>query len=120
MSLLEKLWDAKLLSIRKKATISPYFIEVVAMLERSLAMAYTGDARVITKDLMGPFGLKRSLLELGLPSITKLLTFDKNISQDFAHHPANWPLNKSNEPAVASRHAQTLTYGEDHWMVSFC
>ena len=87
------------------------------MVERALAMAYTGDARVITNDLMGPFCLKRSLIELGLPSISKALNFDKSIALEFAHHPANWPLNKFGEPAVASKRSQVLTFGQDHFMV---
>lgn len=88
------------------------------MLERALAMAYTGDARVITKDLMGPFGLKRSLLELGLPSIIKAINFDKSISSSFSHHPASWPLDLNNNPAIASKRAQILTYGDAHFTVS--
>src|ERR1700722_16641045 len=83
VSLLEELWAGQISAIHKRAQISPYVIEVVSMLERALAMAFTGDARVITKDLMGPFGLKRSLLEHGLPSIIKILNFDKSITSTF-------------------------------------
>ena len=88
------------------------------MLERTLAMAYTGDARVITTDLMGPMGLKRSLMELGLPAITSLLNFDRSITKDgFTFKRANCPLDKQNGPAVASKRAQILTYGPDHFLV---
>jgi hypothetical protein len=118
VSALEKVWKSQLPSIRKKIPISPYVIEVVSALERALAMAYTGDARVIVKDLMVPFGLKPSLLDLGLPSVTTLVKFDVDISQSFTHTPGNWPLTARQEPAVASKRAQTLTYGEEHYTVS--
>jgi hypothetical protein len=98
--------------------ISPYVIEVVSALERALAMAYTGDARVIVKDLMVPLGLKQSLLELGLPSITRLIKFDLDPTQSLAHNRRDWPLTQRQEPAVASMRAQTLTYGKDHYLVS--
>jgi hypothetical protein len=88
------------------------------MLERALAFAYTGDARVITTQLMTPFGLKRSLIENGLPCIVKALDFDQSLSQYFTHNPAMWPLTDRGEPAIASKRAQTLTYGDDHFMVS--
>ena len=98
--------------------ISPYVIEVVSVLERTLAMAYTGDARVIVKDLMVPFGLKQSLLDLGLPSITRLLKFDSDITSSFLRDPGSWPLTACKEPGIASMQAQTLTYGHDHYAVS--
>jgi hypothetical protein len=87
------------------------------MLERALAMAYTGDARVITKDLMGPFGLKRSLIENGLPSICNFIEFQGEHALGFSHLPTNWPLTKDNRPAFASKRAQTLTYSLNHFQV---
>ena len=74
------------------------------------------DARVIVKDLMGSLGLKQSLLDLGLPSITKLVKFDHLIAQGDTH--GNWPLTNRNEPAVSSMQTQMLTYGHEHYMVS--
>jgi hypothetical protein len=104
--------------IRNEIPVSPYTLEVTGLLERTLAFAYTGDARVITKDLMEPFGLKRSLIEHGLPCILKSLNFNKAISQLFAHNATMWPLTrKTKEPAVSSKRAQMLTYGEDHFLV---
>jgi len=117
-SALERIWKSQLSSLEKKTTISPYVIEVVSVLERALAMAYTGDARVIVKDLMVPLGLKPSLLELGLPSITRLIRFDVDKTEPFTHNRGNWPLTKRREPAVASTRAQTLTFGSDHYLVS--
>jgi hypothetical protein len=117
VSALERIWKSQQESIVNKVTISPYIIEVTAMLERALAMAYTGDARVITIGLMGPFGLKRSLVENGLPSIAMNLSFDHGISNQFAIRPANWPVTKYEEPAIASKRTQVLTYGEGHFAV---
>lgn len=87
------------------------------MLECALAFAYTGDSRVLTRTLMRPFGLSRSLIELGLPAITAI-DFNTHLSQYFAHNPALWPLTSSREPAVASKKALSLTYGDDHFYVS--
>jgi hypothetical protein len=115
---LEHLWRNNHDQISQQHRISPYVIEITAVLERALAMAYTGDARVIVKGLMEPFCLKRSLLEQGLPSLTKLIRFDQSISEQFAHTPANWPLTSDNEPAVASKRCQVLTFGKDHFLVS--
>jgi hypothetical protein len=118
VSALEHLWLTNHEQISQQHRISPYIIEVAAVLERALAMAYTGDARVIVKGLMEPFCLKRSLLEQGLPSLSKLIRFDGNISEQFAHTPANWPLTHNNEPAVASQRCQILTFGKHHFLVS--
>jgi hypothetical protein len=86
------------------------------MLERALAMAYTGDMRTITKYSMEPFGLKPSLMELGLPSMTHVDFFSKD-GNVFALSPSEWPLTPSKEPAVASKRTQILTYGQDHYNV---
>jgi hypothetical protein len=96
----------------------PYFAEIMAMLERAMAYMFTGDARVIVKSLMGPFGLKRSLLELGMPAITTAITFDEQSTNAVSFKKANWPLTDRGEPAIASGRAQYLTYGEDHFKVS--
>jgi hypothetical protein len=93
-------------------------MEVMSALERALAMAYTGDARVIVKDLMGPLGLKQSLLDMGLPSITRLIHLDVGPAKALTYHRGDWPLTSTREPAVASMRAQTLTYGHDHYLVS--
>ena len=117
-SALEKIWKSQQPTIQKRIASSPYIIEVTTMLERALAMAYTGDARVITSRLMKPFGLERSLIEHGLPSITAALTFDLSIAKDMVVNPANWPSNKNQEPAMASKRSQVLTCGDAHFMVS--
>ena len=51
---------------------------------------------------MVPFGLKQSLLDLGLPSITRLLKFDSDITSSFLHDPGSWPLTACKEPGIAS------------------
>jgi len=56
--------------------VTSYTIEIVAMLECALAMAYIGDAQVITKALMEPFSVCRNLGSLvsSCHSITKALS----------------------------------------------
>jgi hypothetical protein len=126
VSLLERVWTIHKDDIiakgkgpmsKKVPSISPYLVEVVAMVERALAMAYTGDARVITKNLMEPFGLKHSLIELGLPSITKAINLNNSLSKSFPHR-EQWPLTASGEPAVASKKSLILTFGNDQYTVS--
>lgn len=114
---LEKIWEFHQPSLTNTVHISPYVIEISAALERALAMAYTGDARVITSDIMKPFGLQKSLIEHGLPCIAVDLTFDQSLAKNFIINPANWPVNKLGEPAVASKRTQILTYGESHYIV---
>jgi hypothetical protein len=99
--------------------VSPYIIEIVAALERALAFAYTGDARVITKDLMGPIGLRKSLVEQGLPAIISGIKLDTSLSMHFVRNAPLWPHGEGGWPATASKRGQTLTYGNDHWMVCF-
>jgi hypothetical protein len=120
VSALEKIWGLQKPLVMKKEQISNYTIEIVSMLERTLAMAYTGDARVITQALMGKFGLKQSLLKLGLPSVIRLVDFKNDISHAFVNNPANWPLTATHEPAMASKRVQMLTYGYEHYLVSLC
>lgn len=97
--------------------VSPYVIEVAAILERALAMAYTGDARVITRQLMAPFGLLQSLVHYGIPSFVPAISFDSHISTQFHLHPDHWPTDNSGLPAVSSKRAQCLTYGDAHFYV---
>jgi hypothetical protein len=104
-------------SSKKTKSISPYVIEIIAALERALAMAFTGDPRSITTDLMGPLGLRKSLVEKGLPTLTTKFTFDLDLANGFSSNPSQWPLNSNNEPAIASKRVQLLTYGEAHYMV---
>jgi hypothetical protein len=73
---------------------------------------------VIMKLLMGPFLLKHSLLELGLSTITDDIRFDEQSTKCQTFKKANWPLVRCQEPAVASRQSQFITYGEDQFKVS--
>jgi hypothetical protein len=97
---------------------TPYFVEIMAILERAMAYMFTGDARVIVKSLMGPLGLKRSLLELGMPAITTAITFDDQSTNAVSFKKANWPLTDRKVPAIASGRAQCLSYGEEQFKVS--
>jgi hypothetical protein len=97
--------------------IPPHIIEITAALERALEMCFTGDPHSITVDLMGPLGLKKSLIEHGIPTFISSFKFDLDIRTYFTSHPADWSLNHNREPAVASKHVQLLTYGEQHYLV---
>jgi hypothetical protein len=98
--------------------LNPYFVEIMAILERAMAYMFTRDARVIVKSLMGPLGLKRSLLELGMPAIMTAITFDDQSMNAVSFKKANWPLTDRKAPAIASGRAQCLSYGEEQFKVS--
>ena len=74
--------------LNQSIPVTSYTIEIVAMLERALAMAYTGDARVITKALMEPFGLHRSLIELGIPCLISSLNYKSPIGPQLSRNPS--------------------------------
>ena len=95
----------------------PYLTELLAMLERAIAYIFTGDGKVIVRALMGHYGLKRSLLELGLPAITRSIQFEDHMTTSFNLTRADWPVTRG-LLAVASKRAQVLTYGEDHYKAS--
>jgi hypothetical protein len=97
--------------------VSPYTIEIISSLERALAMAFTGDARVIVRRLMGHFGLRTSLLEQGLPTLTRAIDWNNPVLDTFTQ-PKHWPTTKDREPAEASKRCQMATYGLEHWLVS--
>ena len=110
MSLLEDLWQSQQQVLKEEKPVSFYLIELVAVLERTLTFAYTGDARTIATGLMHPFGLQRSLLENGLPTIVSSIEMGKEIAETFAMQPDLWPMTRDHVPAVASKRAILLTY----------
>jgi hypothetical protein len=98
----KRIWEMQESNTGKPLIPILYFVEIMVMLERAMAYMFTGDARVIVKSLMGPFGLKQSLLELGMPAITTAITFDDQLTNVVIFKKANWPLTDRGEPAIAS------------------
>ncbi|KAG2335563.1 hypothetical protein BDR05DRAFT_1006676 [Suillus weaverae] len=118
-SLLERIWEHQLplLDLNKKP--SPQMIEICAMLERALAYAHTGNAKVLSSSLMKPFWLIRSLLQQGWPTIAPTIRIIATTTLPVSVSPADWPIvARSNLPAIASKRSQVIMYGLDHFEAS--
>ncbi|KAG1765968.1 hypothetical protein EV702DRAFT_1283003 [Suillus placidus] len=118
-SLLERIWEHQLplLNLNKKP--SPQMIEMCAMLERALAYAHTGNAKVLSSSLMKPFWLIRSLLQQGCPTFAPTIRIIATTTRPVSISPADWPIvSRSNLPAIASKRSQVITYGLDHFEAS--
>ena len=100
-------------------------VELASALERALAYAFGGNAKVLSRALMSPLWLSRGIIDQGMPC----LNIDKILGSGILANPhdpviirsENWPVTPSgraNYPAIASKRAQMLTYGDSHYMVS--
>jgi hypothetical protein len=101
---------------------SPYIIEFTAALERTLAFAYAGNARVLSRGLMQPMWLSQSLIDVGSPCIAAMYLCEaapsKRSIQILTHL---WPCDrKSQYPQQASKASQIFNYGQEHYSVSLC
>src|ERR1700684_4192268 len=74
-SLLERIWEHFLPIIIKGGKPTPQVVELCSVLERALAYAHTGNAKVIATSLMRPLWLVKSLLEQGLPTFAPSVRF---------------------------------------------
>jgi hypothetical protein len=99
---------------------TPETIELCSILERTLAYAHTGNAKVIATSLMRPFWLVPSLLELGLPTLSpKIRISSSSLTTPITVSPADWPtLTDMRVPAISSKRSQILTYSQDHFEVT--
>ncbi|KAG1811023.1 hypothetical protein EV424DRAFT_1542652 [Suillus variegatus] len=115
-SLLERMWEHFLPVIAKGGKPTPQVVELCSVLERALAYAHTGNAKVIATSLMRPLWLVKSLLEQGLPTFAPSVRFPHAPCVPVAISSADWPtLTNMNAPAIASKRSQMLTYGNDHF-----
>jgi hypothetical protein len=114
-SMLEAAWSASKNPRKPDGLPSPYLVEIIALLERTLAYAYTGSAKVLSRALMDPLYTSRSLIQQGFPTINKAIvsmetsrTTQENvvvISQQ------GWPLASDRKsPAMCSTACQKMYY----------
>jgi hypothetical protein len=119
-SLLELIWDHQQPLLAKGLKPSPQMIEICASLERALAYAHTGNAKVMSAGVMRPLWLIRSLLDQGLPTLSPMLRIvtETTGTLPVAVSPAQWPtVTRFNVPATASKRTQMLTYSLEHYEV---
>ncbi|KAG2353802.1 hypothetical protein BDR07DRAFT_1495656 [Suillus spraguei] len=82
-------------------------VELCSVLERTLAYAHTGNARVLATRLMRPLWLVQSLLEQGLPTFAPCIRTTTAINNPIAISAVDWPtLDNLNVPAIASKRSQ--------------
>lgn len=94
-------------------------VELVALLERTLAYAHTGNAKVLSRGLMRRLWLLTSLLEQGLPVLAPEVKIHLGSTYPVSLYLKYWPTNENGIPLCASTKVQELTYGEQHYQVSF-
>ena len=90
----------------------------MSILERTLNYAHTGNTRVIATSLMKPLFVGQSLIKHGTPTFSDVLRLGKT-SGDRPYIPDRyWPRDAlTQQPRVASKRSQILTYGAEQWEV---
>lgn len=88
------------------------------MLERTHNYAHTGNGRVIATGLMNPLFVGMALPKHGMPTFSDILKFGAT-SKDMPYiSDKDWPRHAlTKQPRIASKRAQILTYGIEHWEV---
>lgn len=116
-TLLERMWREHGVRVAMGHNTGPSAIEVCCALERTLAYAYTGNAKVLSRALMEPLFITRSLLEHGLPTInTDIVKFLSTPESRVIIIEKEWPTTKAG-PITCSKGAHILRYGMSSWMV---
>lgn len=115
---LERMWKQHGTDATMGHNVSPYAIEVCCALERTLAYAYTCNAKVLSKGLLDPLFLSRSLLDYGLPTInTRIVKILSASHNNIIISEKEWPSNAAG-PLTCSKGSHHMRYGPDSWMVS--
>ena len=120
-ALLENFWNRVQTIINTPGKcVSPYVIEIVAMLERVLNFAHTGNAQVLVKKLMDPAWLSLGCLLDGFPCISPNFVEHQSLGTNSVLPViTKWPINNQTHRALtASKRVQQLTYGDVHYEVS--
>ncbi|KAH9828613.1 uncharacterized protein C8Q71DRAFT_912237 [Rhodofomes roseus] len=108
---LEKMYTSMVADLQQGRKQPALQIELLAMMERTLAYAHTGNAAVIS-GCMGPLWLKRSLLELGFPCLHPSMRLDVDNDFPLSISVTAWPCRPSDmTPLLASSRAFQLTWG---------
>ncbi|KAG2738230.1 hypothetical protein P692DRAFT_20882808 [Suillus brevipes Sb2] len=111
-SLLERLWAHQLPVLEAGNKPRHEIVELCSVLERALAYAHTGNARVIASKLMRPLWLVQSLFEQGLPTFSPSVRLAASISNPISISSSDWPTSDNlNVPAIASKRSQAYKAG---------
>lgn len=116
------MWDERRRHIDNgdRSAISPYDIEFMAMLERTLNYGHTGSSKVIPQKLMNRALLALGIIHDGFPTISDAyLSFGDLSHKRVLVHTSQWPQNSSTmRPLMCSQRSQERTYDERHYQVS--
>jgi hypothetical protein len=90
-----------------------YLLELLAVLERVLAYAFTGSGKVFLRKLMDPLWITKSVLSGYLPALNPRIVDIYNGTQNttYSIHYAQWPTTITGQPLLASLRTIELTYG---------
>lgn len=117
-TLIKQFWGDSYRTLNAGRKPSPYIVELISALERSLAYAHTGNAKVLSTSLMHPLWLSRGIIDQGMPSLSPILSPVLQSTNVPVIDSSIWPDGGGGRfPAIASKRAQILTYGEGHYAV---
>jgi hypothetical protein len=118
--LLRSIWKSTSIKMVEKIVPQPHLLEFTSALERALAYAMSGNARVLSKGVMEPLWISRALLDVGMPMIRRVYNYgtDITLSDPVTILTSCWPLDKRGKyPAIASKYTHIINYGQDHYLV---
>jgi hypothetical protein len=95
-----------------------YYLQLIAVLERTLAYAYTGSPRVLHKSSMEPLWILSSLRDNSYPVFNPDIINTRVGNSRFALAFEKWPVNRDGYAVLPAERAATLTYGATYAEVS--
>ncbi|TFK59557.1 hypothetical protein BDN72DRAFT_905733 [Pluteus cervinus] len=111
---IERIWKRWAFQLPLGVRPDPDLVELVAVLERTLAYAHTGNTKVLASSLMRPMWLVISLFKQGLPVFAPAIQF----TERFIHVPLGaWPHGDDGMPASASMRAQVFNFEDQQFEV---
>ena len=118
---LETVWNQIKGLLAEGKHVSPYMVEFISVLERTLNYAHTGNTGCIATTLMNPLWVGMSLIEHGSPTFRDIVDLGTSGDGGRVGVPENlWPRHSITKmPLTASKRSQILTYGAIHWEVSY-
>ena len=104
--------------VEQQKPINPYYLELTAMLERSLNFSQTGNTKVLTKKMMDHFGLSLGMVHDGSPYLRSDICSFEASTDSISIFNQKWPTHPiSNHPLISSTCSHILNYGKNHFEV---
>jgi hypothetical protein len=121
VTLLEQIWQHESRQLTENPQAEPQFhvIEFASILERLTAYGTTGNPRVLSRSIMKNLHILPSILHYGYPSIRSTAwNWNGHHNYPLQVHKPSWPvLTESRDPAISSKKAIILTYGDKLFLV---